>query len=495
VRPRDPQVLAIDVGTSGVRVSVVDLRGTLRAVKSTALRPGPELPVEEVWQAVGALVRSATEDAGPVRGVGCAGQLALVAVDGRGRPLGPALTWMDTRARAEAEELERRVGREVYLRRCGRRPHPEQLAPRVLWMATHAREVLDRAAAFLPLKDYLVLRMTGEMGTDYVDASYTLLCDVGALRWADDLAEAAGVRRALLPPLRWPHEVAGRLRGEVARELGLSAGIPVVAGGPDGTMGLVALGLCDPGDAADTAGTSDVIGAVVDRPAIDPRGDLITNAYVVEGLWTLGGPTTTTGGVLEWLARTLAGSEGAVPSLIEEAAGIGPGAGGVVVLPDLIGGRAPHWTPATRGAVCGLGLHHTRAHVVRAALEATAYLEREILDRIGDVAGPVRRVRLGGGGGTHPVGVRIRADVTGVPHLVSAERHITSVGVAVMTAVGTGDFPSVQEAMARMVPPLRVCPPDPAACDLYRPSFQAYRAVREALGGVWGAAAGQEGVR
>ncbi len=102
MRPRDPQVLAIDVGTSGVRVSVVDLRGTLRAVKSTALRPGPELPVEEVWQAVGALVRSATEDAGPVRGVGCAGQLALVAVDGRGRPLGPALTWMDTRARAEA---------------------------------------------------------------------------------------------------------------------------------------------------------------------------------------------------------------------------------------------------------------------------------------------------------------------------------------------------------------------------------------------------------
>ncbi len=490
-----PAVLSVDVGTTGVRVAAIDLAGTMRGMRSESIPPAPEIDAEQLWQTVARLLRETTAEAVPVHAVGCAAQLALVLLGIDGRPVRPAMTWMDARAQEQAERLDRIFGHDALVQRCGRGAHPELVAPKLAWVAKHEPEALRRTRAVLTLKDYMVYRLTGRMGTDYVHASYTLLFDIAALQWAEDLIDAVGAAPAWLPPVRWPSEVVGPVMGDAARETGIASGTPVVAGGPDGTVGMVGLGLTSTDEAGDTAGTSDVVFGLVSHPVVDPEGRLVTNAYAVPGRWAVGGPTTTTGGFLEWVAATFGGTPDGLPQLLEEAEAVDSGADGLVALPDLIGARAPHWSAQTRAVFCGLTLRHTRAHLVRAALEATAYVEREILDCIAQVASPPQRVRIGGGGGTHPFWQRIRADVTALPHLASQERYITSLGAAMLAAVGAGSFATVQDAANAMLRPPIEYRPDPASCRRYADAYPTYQAVRRALDGVFASGLSERAAR
>ncbi|MBI2163003.1 MAG: hypothetical protein HYU32_02515 [candidate division NC10 bacterium] len=421
MQEQDPLLLGIDIGTSGGRALLFEPTGRPVAQASRAWSPHlprpewAELDAEAVWKALGLLLQ---ELAGRVplhrvAGVGISAQLTTLFLDAMGSPVLPAIPWLDRRAAAEAAEIQGAAGQERLAEVAGRRAAPERPAAIVRWMQRHEPAAWERTAAISTVKDFLVLRLTGILATDEPNASYSLLFDVGEKRWDPDLCRLAGVAPPRLPHALPSPAVVGKIREPVARETGLPAGTPVVAGGPDGT------------------------------------GGLVTNAHACPGQWVLGGPTTTTGGALTWFAEHIAGTTD-YAALDREAAEIAPGSDGLLCLPALVGERTPLWDPRARGAFVGLTLGHRRGHLVRALLEGGACIVRRVLHAIVSLGERVEEVRLVGGAAGSDLTAQIRADVLGLPIRRMPVREASALGAAILAAVGAGLFPDVPRAARAM---------------------------------------------
>jgi xylulokinase len=457
MQEQDPLLLGIDIGTSGGRALLFEPTGRPVAQASRAWSPHlprpewAELDAEAVWKALGLLLQ---ELAGRVplhrvAGVGISAQLTTLFLDAMGSPVLPAIPWLDRRAAAEAAEIQGAAGQGRLAEVAGRRAAPERPAAIVRWMQRHEPAAWERTAAISTVKDFLVLRLTGTLATDEPNASYSLLFDVGEKRWDPDLCRLADVDPPRLPHVIPSPAVVGKIREPVARETGLPAGTPVVAGGPDGTLATLGAGLTTPGMAADVAGTTDVVFACLARPRMDPSGGLVTNAHACPGQWVLGGPTTTTGGALTWFAEHIAGTTD-YPALDREAAEIAPGSDGLLCLPALVGERTPLWDPQARGAFVGLTLGHRRGHLVRALLEGGACVVRRVLLAIVSLGERVEEVRLVGGAAGSDLTAQIRADVLGLPIRRMPVREASALGAAILAAVGAGLFPKVPRAARAM---------------------------------------------
>ncbi|HSB72937.1 MAG TPA: FGGY family carbohydrate kinase [Candidatus Methylomirabilis sp.] len=454
---KEPLLLGLDIGTSGGRAVLFDVQGRPAAQASRAWSPSlprpdwAELDAEAVWKATVQLLRELAGGAEMARvaGVGISSQLTTLCLDQTGSPVLPAFPWLDRRAAAEAAEIEAEAGREVLARIAGRRAAGERPAAICRWLQRHEPAAWSRVASVCTVKDFLALRLTGRLATDEPHASYSLLFDVAKRRWDADLPRLVDVARSCLPEVLPSPAVVGTVRTTAAGETGLPAGIPVVAGGPDGTLAALGAGLTRPGIAADVAGTTDVVFACLDRPKMDPGGGVVTNAHACPGRWLLGGPTTTTGGALTWFAEHVAGTTD-LAILYPEAAGVPAGADGLLCLPALVGERTPIWDPRARGAFVGLTLAHRRGHLARAVLEGCACVVRRVVEAIVRMGEPVREVRLVGGAARSDLWSQIRADVLGLPILRMPVREASALGAAILAAVGAGCFSDVASAAEKM---------------------------------------------
>jgi xylulokinase len=299
------------------------------------------------------------------------------------------------------------------------------------------------------VKDYLVLRLTGQLATDEPNASYSLLFDVAKRQWDVGLSRLADIAPWRLPQVLPSPAIVGTVQTTPARVSGLPVAIPVVAGGPDGTLAALGAGLTRSGIAADVAGTTDVVFACLDRPRMDPGGGVVTNAHASPGRWLLGGPTTTTGGALTWFAESAVGTTD-LSVLYQEAAEISPGADGLTCLPALAGERTPIWDPKARGALVGLTLGHRRGHLIRAILEGGACVMRRVVEAIVAMGERVEEVRLVGGAAQSDLWTQIRADVLGLPIRRMRVREASAFGAAILAAVGAGFFPDVASAAEKL---------------------------------------------
>ncbi len=484
----DPLLLGIDIGTSGGRALLFEPTGRPVAHASRAWAPHlprpewAELDAEAVWKTLGLLLQElgGREPLHLVAGVGISAQLTTLFLDAMGSPVLPAIPWLDRRAVAEAAEIQGAAGQGRLAEVAGRRAAPERPAAIVRWIQRHEPAAWERTAAISTVKDFLVLRLTGSLATDEPHASYSLLFDVGEKRWDPDLCRLADVPPSRLPDVLPSPAVVGRIREPVARETGLPAGTPVVAGGPDGTLATLGAGLTTPGMAADVAGTTDVVFACLARPRMDPSGGLVTNAHACPGQWVLGGPTTTTGGALTWFAEHIAGTTD-YPALDREAAEIAPGSDGLLCLPALVGERTPLWDPQARGAFVGLTLGHRRGHLVRALLEGGACVVRRVLLAIVSLGERVEEVRLVGGAAGSDLTAQIRADVLGLPIRRMPVREASALGAAILAAVGAGLFPDVPRAARAMTGVGDLLQPRPEHRARYDEVFAAFDRASAAL--------------
>src|SRR5581483_1638299 len=230
-------------------------------------------------------------------------------------------------------------------------------------------------------KDYVRYRMTGERAIDMADASGTLLLDVAHRRWSKEVLEAAGIDEKMLPALYESPDVCGQVNEKCASATGLKVGTPVVAGAGDQAAGAVGMGIVAPGAVSATIGTSGVVFAATDRPALDRGGRLHTFCHAVPDRWHVMGVTQAAGLSLRWF-RDQFGAPGdstrdPYERLSDEAATAPAGCEGLLWTPYLMGERRPHLDPQARGALVGLTAKHTRAHVVRAILEGVAMSLRD----------------------------------------------------------------------------------------------------------------------
>ena len=306
-------LLGIDVGTTSVRALLVDTEGVVRGQASAphpTMRPQTgwtEQEPEAWWQAcrtaVGELkAQGLLKD---VKGIGLTGQMhGSVFLDSRCKVLRPAILWNDQRTAAEVAEIEERVGLRRLIALTGNRALTGFTAPKVLWLRRHEPATFRRLRHLILPKDYLRLRLTGELAIDVADASGTLLFDVRARRWSAEIIRVLELDEAILPTALESPAVSGRVTADVAADLGLPKGIPVVAGAGDQAAGAVGVGAVSAGLVMVSLGTSGVVFTSVASPAIERQARLHAFCHAVPGLWHVMGVTLAAGGSFAWLSNT-----------------------------------------------------------------------------------------------------------------------------------------------------------------------------------------------
>jgi xylulokinase len=258
-----------------------------------------------------------------------------------------------------------------------------------------------------------------------------------------------------------------------------------VAGAGDQAAGATGMGIVAPGTVSATIGTSGVVFAATDRPALDPKGRLHTFCHAVPQRWHVMGVTQAAGLSLRWFRDQFgAGAEdGRDPyeRLTAEASAAPPGADGLLWAPYLMGERTPHLDPNARGALIGLTASHTRGHVIRSILEGVAFSLKDSFTLFSEMGVPVRRVRLGGGGARSALWRQIQADVYGCDVEVVEAEEGAAYGAAILAGVGAGAWRSVDAACDQIIRVARVVKPQPEAVELLSHRYEAYRRVYGAI--------------
>jgi xylulokinase len=315
------------------------------------------------------------------------------------------------------------------------------------------------------------------------------MLDVARRGWSREMLAATGIDEGLLPSLHESPSICAEVSTEGATAMGLRVGTPVVAGAGDQAAGAIGMGIVAPGAVSATIGTSGVVFAATDRPALDPKGRLHTFCHAIPGRWHVMGVTQAAGLSLRWLRDQFgAGADdGRDPyeRLTEEAAQVRPGSDGLLWTPYLMGERTPHLDPKARGALIGLTASHTRAHVIRAILEGVAFSLRDTFTLFDEMNVPVTRIRLGGGGARSRLWRQIQADVYGHEVEVLVADEGAAHGAALLAGVGAGLWPSVDAACAAAVRVAERIEPQPAAVEAMNANYAAYRRVYAATKSVF----------
>jgi xylulokinase len=488
-QPVPDGLLGVDVGGSGIRAGVIGPAGVLRSWISRPDPGGAELfDPELTWRAVASSISELTAAGARVRAVGLTAHLATVLTGPDGRPSAPGMLWRDNRAWREAQELDTLLGPELESV-TGRVASSESTAARIRMLGNTRPEVLGRTRWLLSLKDYLILKLTGIPCTDPATASYTQLFDVRQRRWSARIVRECGVPIEILPTVRPGVALAGGVTPAAAQLTGLEPGTPVAVGGPDGSSGALGAGAVRPGLTVDIAGTTDVLLHVTDMPRVRVSGGAVLNAYLLDDLWTVGGPTGLTGGGLDWLAATLGhqSADAAYRALGPTLDAADPGE--LMIRTTLTGRRLPGWDARIRGRIDGISGEHGPAHLIRAAEEGGAFEVRLGIDALRATGAEVSHVILAGGPALSPRAAQLRANVWGVEISMAAEAHASLRGAALAAGVAAGQFADAREAAAAIVPPTQRYGPDPAGAAATERRYRRWREVMELLGN--GRAAGR----
>ena len=489
-------LLGVDIGTYESKGVLVTPGGRIVASR-TAPHPlsipaqgwAEHDPEEVWWKDLVSIVRGLMADSGvrpnEIIAVGASAiGPDLLPVDEECRPLraGAILYGIDTRAAAEIEELEERLGKEAIFRTCGNALSSQAVGPKLLWLRRKEPEVYRRAFKFVTASTFLVARLTGRFVIDHLTAScWAPLYDFRGRTWGGFMNGIVEEHR--LPELAWPAEIAGKLTRKAASETGLAEGTPVIVGTADAAAEAVSVGVVVPGQMMLMYGSTVFMYAVQDRPRPDER--LWSLPYVFPGTFSVAGGMATSGALTRWfrdqLAPDLVAAEqdGGLPAyqaLIQEAEKIPAGSEGLVVLPYFSGERTPINDPRARGVIFGLTLAHSRGHLFHAVLEGIGYGIKHHLAVLKDMDATPREIIAVGGGVKNPLWLRIVSDICQVPQKVPSVTVGAAYGDAFLAGLGAGVFASAAD-IGRWVSDFNIIQPNPAHAKRYEEYYETYLAL------------------
>jgi xylulokinase len=463
---REPVILGLDLGTAEVKAGLVAPDGRLLALARSGYeldRRGGHGWAEQDpgawWSAVVSAVRALrAAEIGEIVAIGVDGHgPTLVAVDRRGEATRPAITFLDSRASAEADELAAATGVRGWA--LGG-------LPAALWVERHEPEVAAATRWYLTTWEWLAYRLTGE-------AAASLIADQLV---PDPLrVNVAGIPADRLPRIARTGEVVGTVSETAAAALGVRAGRPVVGGTVDAFSSYLGAGLVEPGDAYDPGGSAGGFGVYWDR-SVEVPGAFVTPAPLA-GRFSVGAAMAATGRALDWYRDSVLVDTIAVDALLAEAAATPPGAGGLVFLPYLAGERSPIWDPEARGVLAGLTLGHGRAHISRAIIEASALAIRHVAEPMLAAGVRVNEMRVCGGPARSRFWNGVKADVTGFPVAVPVVLETAVLGAAILGAVGIGEHRDLRAAIGAMTRIESRIDPNRAVAPIYDRVFEAYKAL------------------
>lgn len=460
---RQEAILGLDLGTTEVKAGLVSMDGRLLALARSGyglyITDGHGWAEQDPgawWSAVITAVRALHgTDATDIVAIGVDGHgPTLVAVDGRGEATRPAITFLDARAGAEAEELAAATGVRGWA--LGG-------LPAALWVERHEPLVAAATRWYLATWEWLAFRLTGAVAAPLVPDQ--LVPDRSRVA-------ASGIPLERLPPSTSTGRIVGRLTDTAADALGLAAGVPVVGGTVDAFTSYLGAGLLEPGDAYDPGGSAGGFGVYWDHP-VDVPGGFVTPAPL-PGRFSIGAAMAATGRALDWYRDNILGATITTEALLAEAADTPPGADGLVFLPYLAGERSPIWDPEARSVLGGLTLGHRRGHIARAIVEASALAIRHVAAPMVAAGVRVTAMRVCGGPARSDFWNRVKADVTGFDVTVPSVLETAVLGSAILGAVGIGAHPDLPTAIRSMTRIESRIQPRRELAPLYDRLYEAY---------------------
>jgi len=434
-------LLGIDLGTSSVKVAIIAGDGSVQQVASAGYAmDSPRVGWAETdptawWLATRrAVANLSAAHLRAIDAIGLAGQMHGVVLTGEdGSAVRPAILWADGRSTGEVDRYRRLDS--GLLHRLANPPATGMAGPTLLWLKTHESSAFESSRWALQPKDWLRLQLTGEAFGEPTDASATLLYDFVEDGWAADALHELDIRRDLLPELIASQKVAGRLTREAAEELGINAGLPVAAGAADTAATLVGHGMLGPGPVALTIGTGAQMTTVRNEFRPDPTERTYVFRTVEKGKWYSMAAILNAGLALDWVSNlfgvgwdTLYGSVAAAPA----------GSDGVSFFPYLVAERTPHLDGSSRACWSGIRLHHTREHLLKAALEGVAFSLREAMEALEATGVSMADLQLAGGGTVDQHWRQMLADVLGKRLLTVDSPDGAARGAALLAGLAVG---------------------------------------------------------
>lgn len=480
-------LMGIDGGTGGARAYIFDRTGKVLGTGSCpydTVYPQSgwaEQKAEDWWNAVCVSVREALAGAGVPAGriaavAAATTSCTVLACSAQGEALLPALLWMDVRASGEAKEIEKSTGQQLSA---------ELFPCKLLWMKHHQPESYARADYLCEYQDYLNYQLTNEWCF-----SVNTACNWGYNRrkggFDEEFYRSAGLADALekIPGRAVAAgEKIGRLTLRAAKALGLDAETVVVQGGIDASIGMLGMGVAEPGAVALMTGSSNLAMAVTVEPCFgNPDAVNLGPDFLLEGYYTSVRGQVSAGSILRWFRREFCRDlgEDALAQLDVQAREVPCGSNGLMILDYWQGNRVPHEDADIRGMIYGLSMNTTREMLFRAVMESVAYGTEDILEAFREKGYPVEWVCISGGTTRSDVFLQIHADVSGIPFAVASDYSV-ALGCAVCAGRAMGMYGSLQEAAAHMVQMQKMVFPDREKHRIYQGLQRKYRGLYPAV--------------
>jgi xylulokinase len=479
--------LGIDIGTSGVKVLLIDEAG--RAIGEASapsrepVRPHPgwsEQNPADWWEAVLSAVDK-LKAVQPVRlaevaGIGLSGHMhGATLLDAHNHVLRPAILWNDGRAFAECAEMEEAEPRLREI--AGNIAMPGFTAPKIAWVRKHEPDVYARIARVLLPKDYVRLLLTGDYVSEMSDAAGTLWLDVAKRDWSDALLAVTGLDRSHMPRLVEGSEISAELVPELKQRWDMTGRVVVAGGGGDNAASACGIGAIRPGEGFVSIGTSGVLFVSNDRFRPNTQGAVHAFCHAIPDTWHQMGVILSATDSLNWLAR-ITGQDPATLSAAAEAQFTGPGE--EIFLPYLSGERTPHNNARARGSFVGLSHVSDPARLAQAVMEGVAFAFRDCQRVLTDAGTRIDTLLAVGGGSRSSLWLKLIATSLGMEISLPEDGDFGgALGAARLgLCAATGRPPA--EVMT--MPGIRsVVKPDPALADAYTKQYAKYRALYPAI--------------
>lgn len=444
-------VIGIDIGTTSTKAVLFTTKGNtvcryavgypLSSPTMGAAEQDPEAIFTAVITTVKKVITASQIEPTQLMGLSFSAAMhSLIAVDAQGKLLSKSITWADNRSAKWAQKIkQKQYGHEIYLR-TGTPIHPMSPFVKLIWLRQEHPELFERVAKFISIKEYVFYRFFHQYVVDYSIASATGLLNLKTLTWDNEALEIAGITPAQLSELVPTTHILKPMQAELAQAMGIAADTPTVIGANDGVLSNLGVGAISPGVVAVTVGTSGAVRALVDHPVSDPQERLF--CYVLtEKQWLVGGAVNNGGIALRWVHDQLTDTEVRAAQRLGKdpydlimmlAETVTPGSGGLIFHPYLMGERSPIWDANARGSFFGLGLNHTKAHLVRAVLEGIVFNLSLVLQALEDFTGKAERIQATGGFARSHLWRQMMADIFERDVTVPQQYESSCLGAAVL---------------------------------------------------------------
>lgn len=474
--------IGVDLGTSAVKMLLMDKNGAIQKIVSKEYpisfpHPGwSEQKPEDWWSQTIEGLKELTSDCDKkeIGGISFGGQMhGLVVLDKDDKVIRPAILWNDGRTGKETDYLNTVIGKDKLSAYTANIAFAGFTAPKLLWMKENEPELFAKIAKIMLPKDYIAYMLSGVHCTDVSDASGMLMFDVKNKCWSKEMMEICSVKEEQLAKIFESYEVVGNIKPELAKELGFSETVKIIAGAGDNAAAAVGTGTVGDGMCNISLGTSGTIFISSKDFCVDEHNALHAFAHS-DGHYHLMGCMLSAASCNKWWMEDIIGTKeyGKEQADIQKL-----GENNVFFLPYLMGERSPHNNPDARAMFIGMSMDTTRADMTQAVLEGVAFGIRDSFEVAKSLGIKIEKTKICGGGAKSPLWKKIMANVLGIKVEVIESEEGPGYGGAILAAVGCGEYASVEEAAGKLVKVIGTVEPEAELVAKYEEKYQQFKAL------------------